>query len=149
MIIKMKKQTLSGKADPKREEYYLLTEKLEEINAALDGNCNDIDCDKYIYKYCLKKKYKPVLKHGFSCNPSLKREKEAIMRILSLPRYKRYKYEKCIVCGKTLDTLGKEFAIVSFTRSYKDKGSFEYKGVYVHKKCKSKVTMPEGWKKRW
>lgn len=133
--------------DQKREEYYFLTEKLDEINSALDGNCNDIDCDKYIYKYCLKKKYKPVLKHGFSCIPSLKREKDAVMGILSLSRYKKYRYEKCSVCSKTLDTLGKEFAIVSFTRPSEDKGAHYYKGVSVHKKCKSKVKTPEGWKK--
>ena len=145
----VKKQTLSKETDPKREEYYFLTEKLDEINAALNGNCNDIDCDKYIYKYCLKKKYKPALEHGFSCIPSLKREKEAVMRILSLPRYKKFRYEKCSVCGKTLDTLGSDFAIVSFTRPCKDKGSFEYKGVHVHKKCKRKVAVPLGWEKRW
>lgn len=134
--------------DNKREEYYFLTENLDEINAALEGNCNDIDCDKYIYKYCLKKRYKPVLKHGFSCIPSLKIEKEAIMRIVSLPRYKKYRYEKCAVCEKKLDSLGKEYSIVSFTRPYKDKGSVEYKGIYVHKKCKRKVAVPDGWK-RW
>jgi len=130
-----------------REEYYILTEKLEEIDAALEGNYNDIDCDKYIYKYCLKKRYKPVLKHGFSCIPSLKREKEAIMRIVSLPRYSKFRYVECAVCGKKLDSLSNEFTIVSFTRPYKDKGSFEYNGVHVHKKCKRKVAVPEGWKK--
>ena len=135
--------------DQKKEEYYFLTEKLQEIDAALDGSCNDIDCDKYTYKYCLKKRYKPVLKHGFSCILSLKREKEAIMRIVSLPRYKKFRYEKCTVCGKKLDSLGKEYSIVSFTRPSKDKGYFEYKGIYAHKKCKRKVAVPEGWEKRW
>ena len=135
--------------DHKREEFYFLTEKLQEIDAALDGSCNDIDCDKYTYKYCLKKRYKPVLKHGFSCILSLKREKEAIMRIVSLPRYKKFRYEKCTVCGKKLDSLGKEYSIVSFTRPSKDKGYFEYKGIYAHKKCKRKVAVPEGWEKRW
>jgi len=134
--------------DNKREEYYFLTEKLQEIEAALEGSCNDIDCDKYIYKYCLKKRYKPVLKHGFSCIPSLKREKEAIMRIVSLPRYKKYRYLKCSVCGRKLDSLGKEYSIVSFTRPCtKDKGYVEYNGIYAHKKCKRKVAVPDGWKK--
>ena len=134
--------------DAKREEYYFLTEKSQEIDAALEGSCNDIDCDKYIYKYCLKKRYKPVLKHGFSCISSLKREKEAVMRIVSLPRYKKYRYEKCTVCGKNVDSLGKEQSIVSFTRPSKDKGYVEYNGIYVHKKCKRKVAVPDGWK-RW
>lgn len=134
--------------DQKREEYYFLTEKLQEIDAALDGSCNDIDCDKYIYKYCLKKRYKPVLKHGFSCISRLKIEKEAIMRILSLPRYKKFRYKKCSVCGKKLDSLGKEYCIVSFTRPCGDKGYVEYKGIHVHKKCRRKVAVPEGWK-RW
>ena len=143
------KQTPYKMIENKREEYYLLTEKLQEIDAALEGNCNDIDCDKYLYKYCLKKRYEPVLKHGFSCIPSLKREKEAIMRIVSLPRYKKFRYEKCAVCGKKLDSLGSEFSIVSFTRPSGDKGYVEYKGVHVHKKCKRKVAVPKGWEKRW
>src|SRR3989344_2301141 len=115
--------------DNKREEYYLLTEKLQEIDVALEGNCNDIDCDKYLYKYCLKKRYKPVLKHGFSCTPSLKREKEAVMRIVSLPRYSKFRYGKCAVCGIKFDSLSNEFAIVSFTRPSANKGYVEYKGV--------------------
>lgn len=143
----MKRQTSPRKIDSTREEYYLLAEKLEEINAALEGHCNDIDCDKYLYKYCLKKRYKPVLKHGFSCIPPLKREKEAMMRIVSLPRYSKFRYVKCAVCGKKLDSLGNEFAIVSFTRPSGDKGYVGYKGVDVHKKCKRNVTVPEGWKK--
>ncbi len=145
----MKKQTSPKKIDPKREEYYFLTEKLQEIEAALEGSCNDIDCDKYTYKYCLKKRYKPVLKHGFSCIPSLKREKEAIMGIVSLPRYKKFRYKKCTVCEKTLDSLGSGYSIVSFTRPSPsgDKGYVEYNSIYVHKKCKRKVAVPEGWEK--
>ncbi|MBI1935461.1 hypothetical protein HYS31_03390 [Candidatus Woesearchaeota archaeon] len=134
--------------DNKREEFYFLTERLQEIDAALEGNCNDIDCDKYIYKYCLKKIHKPVLRHGFSCTLSLKREKEAIMRIVSLTRYKKCRYLKCTVCGKKVDSLGKECSVVSFTRPCGDKGYVEYKGIYAHKKCKRKVAVPDGWK-RW
>ena len=33
-----------------RDEYYVLTEKLEEITWALEGKCNDIDCDRYMYQ---------------------------------------------------------------------------------------------------
>ena len=36
------------------EEYLLLTEKLETIEWALEGSCDDIDCDKYMYKDLLK-----------------------------------------------------------------------------------------------
>ncbi len=32
-----------------RDEYYILLETLEEVNWALEGSCNDIDCDKYRY----------------------------------------------------------------------------------------------------
>ena len=45
------------------EEYLLLTERLEEIEWALEGSCYDIDCDKYPYKDFLKNKYKHILKH--------------------------------------------------------------------------------------
>jgi hypothetical protein len=148
-VMMVKKKSLPKKIDSKKEEFYFLTVKLDEINAALKGNCNDIDCDRYIYKDCLRKKYKPVLEHGFSCIPSLKREKEAVMGILSLSRYKKYRYERCNVCGKILDILGKEFAIVSFTRPCKDRKAFEYQGIQVHKRCKDKVNTPEGWEKRW
>src|SRR3989344_3678814 len=99
-----------------QDEYYLLTEKLEEIIWALEGSCNDIDCDKYIYKNLLKKKYKPVLKHSYSCTPKLKREKEAAMGLLSLKKFRKFRYKKCKVCNKKLDSLGKDFTIVSFTR---------------------------------
>ncbi len=140
---------MTKKKNMPKIEYFFLTDKLEELNAALDGYCNNIDCDKYIYKYCLKKKYAPVLKHKVSCIPYLTREKEAFMRILSLPRYKKYRYEKCSVCGKILDTLGNDFACVSFTRpSRLSSDAYEVNVIDVHKKCKSKVPTPEGWKKR-
>ena len=69
-----------------REEYSFLEKNLEEITWALEGSCNDIDCDKYAYRDLLKKRYTPVLKHGFSCLPSLKKEKEAVLRLLSLKK---------------------------------------------------------------
>ncbi len=132
-----------------REEYYFLVEKLEEIIWALEGKCNDIDCDKYMYKELLKKKYKPVLKHSYSCIPKLKIEKEAVMRLLSLKKFKEIRYKKCVVCNKKLDSLGRDFAIVSFTRPVKFKSgkACEYKGVRVHKRCQHKVTVPKGWQK--
>ena len=131
------------------DEYYVLTEKLEEITWALEGSCNDIDCDKYMYKEMLKKKYKPLLKHSYSCIPVLKRGKEAIMRLLSLKKFNKFRYKKCNVCNKKIDSLGRKFTIVSFTRPIKFKGKkfYEYKGVQVHKQCKHKVIVPTGWKK--
>jgi len=132
-----------------RDEYYLLTEKLEETDWALDGSCNDIDCDKYMYKSLLKTKYKPVLKHSYSCSSKLKREKEAVMRLLSLKKFKKFRYKKCSVCNRYVDSLGKDSLIVSFTRpaTFKGKKVSEYKGIYVHKKCKYKVKVPAGWQK--
>jgi len=81
-----------------KEEYYFLTEKLEEIDWALKGQCNDIDCNKYIYKDLLKKKYKPVLNHKFSCMNKLKKEKSVILGLLSQKRFNEYRYIRCSVC---------------------------------------------------
>ncbi len=131
------------------DEYHILIEKLEEITWALDGSCNDIDCDKYMYTELLKKKYKPVLKHSYSCIPKLKREKEAVMRLLSLKKFRQLRYKKCEVCGRKADSLGKYHTIVSFTRhvEYKGKKVYEYKGIQAYKKCKHKVSIPIGWQK--
>ena len=71
-----------------KEEYCFLTEKLEEVIWALEGKCNDIDCDSYMYKEILKKKYMPILKHNYSCISKLKTEKGAIMRLLSLKKFR-------------------------------------------------------------
>ena len=132
-----------------KEEYFVLTEKLEEIAWALEGSCNDIDCDKYMYKNILKKKYKPVLQHNYSCIPKLKREKEAVMRLLSSRKYRQFRYKRCDVCKRKVDSLGKYFTIVSFTRpsQFKGKKVFEYKGVYAHRKCRHNVAVPKGWQK--
>src|SRR3989339_339415 len=132
-----------------KEEYFLLTEKLDEINWAIDGKCNDIDCVKYMYKDLLKKRYKPVLEHNFSCMKKLKREREALLRILSQKKYKKYKFIKCRICKKEIDKLGKDSTIVSFTRPsvYNNKNCSEWKGVWAHISCASKVNTPIGWKK--
>ena len=132
-----------------REDYYVVTDKLEEVTWALEGKCNDIDCDKYMHKELLKKIYKPILKHSYSCIPKLKREKEAIMRLLSLKKFIKFRCKKCSVCNKKIDSLGKDFIIISFTRPviFKGKTVHEYNGVYAHKKCKYKVNIPDGWKK--
>ncbi|MBI2125508.1 hypothetical protein HYV87_05255 [Candidatus Woesearchaeota archaeon] len=131
------------------DEYYLLKGKLEEITWALEGSCNDIDCDRYMYKELLKKKYKPVLEHHFSCLSSLKREKEAVMRLLSMKKFKKFRHKLCTICKKKIDTLGEDYTIVSFTRPSEFKGQkvYQYKGISVHKKCKRKVLTPEGWEK--
>ena len=89
-----------------KDEYYLLTEKLEEIEWALDGKCDDIDCDKYMYKDLLKKKYGPVLEHNFSCMKKLESEKQTIMRLLSNKKYNSLRYIKCPVCKSKVDKLG-------------------------------------------
>ena len=135
-------------ANKVRDEYYLLTEILEELDWALGGSCNDIDCDKYMYKNFLKKKYKPVFNHSFSCLKGLNRDKAAVMRLLSLPKFRKFRYEKCSVCKRQLDKLDSSSHIVAFTRrSIRDKKYFEMESVWVHKKCKKFVKIPEGWKK--
>ncbi|MEX2017061.1 MAG: hypothetical protein WD876_01160 [Candidatus Pacearchaeota archaeon] len=134
--------------DKDKEEYFFLTEKLEEIEWALKGKCNDIDCDKYMYKDLLKKRYNPVLRHNYSCMNRLKMEKSAILRLLSLKKFRKYRFEKCHVCGKYLDKLDNKNLVISFTRPSKSNKNFhEWKGVWVHKKCKTKVKIPKGWKK--
>ncbi|PIO07767.1 hypothetical protein COU59_02835 [Candidatus Pacearchaeota archaeon CG10_big_fil_rev_8_21_14_0_10_34_12] len=133
-------------AQKDKEEYYFLTEKLEEIQWALEGECNDIDCDKYMYRDLLKKKYKPVLKHSYSCIDKLKKEKEIVLRLLFPKKFRKYRFEKCYVCKKPLDKLDDKSIILSFTRPSKDnKNSHEWKGYWIHKKCKSKAKIPKGW----
>ena len=132
--------------DKNLEEYLFLTERLDEIIWALEGDCNDIDCNKYLYRGLLKKRYKPVLDHNFSCIPKLKQEKEALMRILSNKKYIRHRYKKCNVCKNKLDSLDEKNKIISFTRPSKiNKNYTEWNGVWVHKKCSKKVKTPKGW----
>lgn len=133
-----------------KEEYYFLTEKLEEVDWALKGECNDIDCNKYLYKNLLKKKYKPVLNHEFSCLNKLRREKSAILGLLSQKKFKAYRYIKCNVCKINLDKLGGKGVIVSFTKKIKNKNRvyYEWKGAWVHMKCRAKIKIPSGWKER-
>jgi len=140
MAIKNKKK------DDVLEEYCLLTEVLEEIEWALEGECNDIDCDKYIFRDILKKKFKPILEHGFSCLSKLRTDKKALMRLLSLSKFKPFRYGKCSVCKKSVDKLSKKSIIVSFTRPT-SKGAVEWKGYWAHNICKKKVKTPKGWKK--
>jgi len=131
-----------------KDEYYLLTEKLEEIEWALDGKCDDIDCDKYMYKDLLKKKYGPVLEHNFSCMKKLESEKQTIMRLLSNKKYNSLRYIKCPVCKTKVDKLGETSKLVSFTRPSKHNiKCVEWNGVWTHNKCRLKVKIPEGWKK--
>lgn len=130
-----------------RDEYYFLTEKLDEINWALEGKCDDIDCNKYMYKDLLKKKYKPVLEHNFSCMDKLKRNKSTIMRILSQKKYRKYRYIKCPVCKKDVDKLNDKGTIVSFTKKMEGKTYYQVECIWTHRKCKAKVKISEGWKK--
>ena len=132
-----------------KEEYYFLTDKLEEVNWALEGQCNDIDCDKYIYKRSLKGKHKPILEHNFSCMDKLRMEKNVVLRLLSQRKYRPYRFEKCNVCKKILDKLSNKSEIVGFTKPIERdrKTYYQWEGVWVHRKCSSKVKIPIGWKK--
>ncbi len=130
-------------------QYYILVDKLEEITWALEGHCNDIDCDHYMYKNLLKKKFRPVLEHSYSCMPSLKRDKEALFRLLSLRKFKKFRYKRCHVCNKNLDSLGDSYTIATFTKPVIVHGKkwYEHKGYPVHKRCKRRVAIPDGWNK--
>ena len=121
------------------QEYQVLTERLEEIRWAIDGDCDDIDCDKYAHRNLLKKKYKPVLEHNYSCMKKLNTDEAALLRLLSLKKFRKYRYKKCNVCRRIVDSLDKKGIIVSFTRPWH--------GVWTHRKCASKVKTPKGWKK--
>ena len=145
------KQTLKRKTSKEkiRDEYYVLIEKLEEIQWALEGQCEDIDCDQFMYKDLLKKKYGSVLTHNFSCLPKLKRDKDALMRLLSLSKFKLFRYEACYVCKNPVDELNEKSVLVNFTRPTTPKGYIELQGKWVHKQCKKKVQVPEGWQKRY
>ncbi|MDO8628347.1 MAG: hypothetical protein Q7R56_01175 [Nanoarchaeota archaeon] len=132
---------------PASTAYHFLTDKLDEITWALKGECNDIDCDHYLYKNLLKKDYS-VLSHHTSCIEALQQEKEAIVYLLSQKKFKLYRYETCPVCKNKVDKLSKLGTIISFTRPAKQKGYYEWKGFWTHKKCQKKAKIPEGWKKR-
>ena len=128
-------------------EYFYLINQLDIINNYLTGNvCDDIDCDRYMYKDCLKK-HRPILEHKFSCFPMLKRDRDSLMRILSLPKYKRFRYCKCAVCGKIVDKLGKYFHIEGYTKKCEDSSCYHWDSSYMHKGCKKKFKIPKGWKK--
>jgi len=130
-----------------KDEYYFLTEKLDEVIWALEGKCDDIDCDKFMYKDLLKKRYKPIIDHKASCIKNLKTRKEAIMRLLSLKKFRKLRYIKCNICKRNLDELSNKSTIVSYMRPTPDKKFYEYVGVWAHKSCGKKVKIPEGWKK--
>lgn len=134
--------------DKTKEEYYLLVDLLDRITWSLDGSCDDIDCDQYTYKNLLQKRIKPVLEHNFSCVKKLRTEKEAILRILSQKKYVQYRSKKCNVCKKSVDSLSKDSFLVSYTRPYPLKNnSHEWNAVWVHKRCRTKLQIPKGWKK--
>jgi|SRR3989344_4021640 len=135
------------KVKEEREEYYLLRDFLDEINFALKDQCNDIDCDHYVYKELLKKKYRPVMEHRFSCIDSLNRQQDALLRLLSLKRFRKFRYEKCRVCQKKLDTLSDDATIVAFTKPTENRKFYRYESVRAHRKCSQLVKIPKGWKK--
>ena len=131
-----------------KEEYYELIDKLEKVQWEIDGECSDIDCDKYIYRDCLKKSFKPTLEHNFSCMAHVKHKKKIYEKLLGMKKYRKYRYKKCWVCKKMLDTLGDKAALVSFTKltiAKKIKG-YQLKIEHIHKKCVKKVKVPKGWK---
>jgi len=135
------------KSDDVYDEYFLLKQKLEELEDAEQGYCTDVDCDKYTYKDVLRKGYRFTLEYNFSCIKKVKRYKSAVMRLLSLKKFRKFRFEKCPVCKKQCDTLSEKSTIVSFTRpSNYPAGSVEWTGIWAHNVCKKKVKTPEGWK---
>lgn len=128
------------------DEYFILEEALEKINDALAGSCDDIDCDKYTYKNLLKKGYRPTLEHGYSCMKKLKRDRDAVMRLLSLKKFRKFRYKKCDVCNRKLDKLSEDYYIVGLTQPCENKKYYRWESMSVHRKCKRKAKIPTGWK---
>lgn len=138
-------------ATPIQDQYNLLTKLLERTRWQLEGQCEDIDCDKYIYKNYLKKKIHHSLEHSFSCIPGLKRDFAAIRKLLEEKKFKKLRYKKCIVCKKAMDTLDEKNTHTSFIAIHlsgkgKWKG-YEAKIYQTHKPCKKKLETPDGFKK--
>ena len=136
------------KRPSQKEEYYVLSDLRERVIWQIEGSCEDANCDKYIYLDLFKKKYKPVLKHSYSCIPSLKRELTTLNAVLLLPRYKKYRFRLCDICKKPYDDLDHDAApITSFIATEMRDEGYEWRGVRTHKKCQRFVKTPEGFKK--
>ena len=130
-----------------KEEYFALSERLDIVRQAINGSCDDIDCDKYTYLDILKIKYKPVLEHNFSCIDKLKNEEKALLRILGSKKYKKFRYEYCEVCKEPADKLDKKTEFFCFTKKLIEGKCSQVNGFSVHKKCYKKAKVPEGWNK--
>lgn len=129
------------------EEYLYLTRRLDIVNQGLEGYCDDVDCDKYVYKDVLKKDFKPTLDHSYSCIGTLVREKKALIRVLSLPRYKEDRYEKCPVCKVLMDKLDEKGVVLFMLTKPLKNGNSQIHIIRCHEKCKLKFKIPKGWKK--
>ena len=135
-----------------KDQYFLLTEILDSVKWQLEGGCEDIDCDRYIYKNCLKKSIKPVLEHNLSCMPKLKTDYNALVALLSDKKFKKLRYEKCQICKKEMDKLDNKNPLTSFM-AIKPKSVGRLKGYEMrikrtHKKCQKKLKTPEGFRRR-
>jgi hypothetical protein len=129
------------------DEYHYLTNRLDTVKVAIEGSCDDIDCDQFIYKDILIDECGPVLNHQSSCMQHLHKEHAALMRILSMQRYAQERYRSCDVCQDQLDTLGEEYTIVGYMQEIQGEEVYEYRSYCVHAGCKMEVRIPDGWKK--
>ena len=113
-----------------------------------DKHCTSLKKKLVLLKEMLKKKYRPVLEHNFSCIKKLRKMKATVMRLLSEKKYKKYRYDICKVCKRNVDKLSEKNVIVSYTRpSLTHKGYHEWEGDWTHKKCMKKAKIPKCWKK--
>lgn len=136
-----------------KDQYWLLTDLLDNTKWQLEGDCEDIDCNRYIYLDSMKRKSVcTVLDHKFSCVPKLKRDYKSIMGLLSEKKFRKLRYKKCDVCAKLLDTLNNKNPITTFiAKKLSGKGKikgFECKMFRTHKQCKKMLKVPEGFR-RW
>ena len=135
--------------DPVKSQYYLLVDFLDRTKWQLRGDCEDIDCDKYIYRTSLKKHH-PTLEHSYSCFPSLQRQLQSLMALLSDKKFKRFRFKRCEVCANPLDTLDDKNPFSSFIEiEPKKKGKFkgyEFKSFRTHPRCRKLLPTPQGFK---
>ena len=114
--------------------YLILNENLENCEDIINNECDDIDCSKFKYAKELRNPYN-IISHA-SCVKKAKSEKEIILEFLKEKRFNRFRYKKCCVCKKKLDTLSKEYHIEMITKKLA-KSSQAYFFI-MHAKCKKK-----------
>lgn len=133
-----------------KKQYWFLKSRRDDITWQIKGGCEDIDCDHFIEKRLLKKKYKPALTHSFSCVPKLKYERALLEDLLKHRIFKSLRYRPCDFCKKTLDDLDQKNPPVMFIAIKptitKNRKGYATEIMKVHTYCRRKLKAPDGFK---